>query len=464
MYQVAPWITFIYALTTGFLTSCLGLILVNVRPGLKKLFIVALLFALAGVVVRSHSLLLASHFIILACILIVLIKFAWRISFFQAFVSTLLGLLALGLMEALTSPIIVNIFSLQSLAPANNSFIVLVMPLTQIILGLFFACICLKKKYFLFDFSNWDLLYAASPNEKRVKQILVLSSIMLFLLLLQLLLNMNILNFLPHRDFMQLPVKSIAIIRNSTMVAAFFLMILLIQQLSILLNKESEFMQQSAYINTLDELYTASRAEAHDRLNHFQTLYGFVQLGNLEETRHYLEELMGEMILSPQFIETGNPALSSLLYIKSGLATAHNIELDINMNSKLDQLELPPHELNRILGNLINNSFDSVMGLDKPFRRVQMTLEEDERSYLFRILNPGQIDPENVFRKGFSTKNNQHQGLGLYIVKKLVDKYHGQITVENQASLVVFTVSLPKSSTKIDNNKSTTTDVQQAVS
>ena len=41
-------------------------------------------------------------------------------------------------------------------------------------------------------------------------------------------------------------------------------------------------------------------------------------------------------------------------------------------------------------------------------------------------------------------KDNQHSGLGLFIVKSLVQKHNGSIVVDNSDDMVTFTVFSPK--------------------
>lgn len=63
------------------------------------------------------------------------------------------------------------------------------------------------------------------------------------------------------------------------------------------------------------------------------------------------------------------------------------------------------------------------------------------------MANYGKIDDEikeRVFQKGFSTKTGKHSGLGLYIVKELVEQRNGQVRVENRGDMVVFGIYLPK--------------------
>ena len=115
----------------------------------------------------------------------------------------------------------------------------------------------------------------------------------------------------------------------------------------------------------MDELFTTVRSERHDIINHLQTIYGFNQLGYTSEVQNYLDELLEGSILSNEFIVTGHPALTALIYIKSGVARSNNIEFQVVVEEQIDTLGIPSFELNNILGNLINNALDAAMLLTK---------------------------------------------------------------------------------------------------
>jgi two-component system sensor histidine kinase AgrC len=114
-------------------------------------------------------------------------------------------------------------------------------------------------------------------------------------------------------------------------------------------------------------------------------------------------------------------------------------------------LTFPPMNLTAFIGNIINNAFDHVQTLDVDQRLVQVDIDQDEKGYYFRIANSGTLNQETrtrIFDQGFSTKkDNQHSGLGLFIVKSLVQKHNGSIVVDNSDDMVTFTVFFPRKNT-----------------
>ncbi|NLW91485.1 MAG: GHKL domain-containing protein [Syntrophomonadaceae bacterium] len=438
-------ILLIHGFATGFITTWLGLLLVNIRPKLKEIMFVGFCYAIINIVVRSIDITMGIQFCLLTILLVTIVMLNWNLGFLRSLLIVILGTIVMALGENLSMSLIYRLTPLTWEYEQAHPLVSLVLPTPQIVIALIIIWFCLKTRKYIFDFSSLDY---SIPNEKRVRVIVVLASTMLFLLLIQIV--FNILYGLSAQYIMpNVSTQGLSILPTMAMVCAFLIMVLIIQQLFILLGKESKYITQTAYVQTLDELYTATQAEAHDRINHLQTLYGFVQLGNLDETRAYLEELIGEIIVTRNFMSTGHPALSALLYIKSGLATSRGIQLDITADTRVDKLAIPPHELNRILGNLINNAFDSVAMLPREDRKVFVHITKNDKKYQIRIANCGNLTPEaqqKIFERGFSTKRDGHRGLGLFIVRQLVEKHRGQVEVDNPDGMVVFTVYLPESS------------------
>lgn len=452
MDRITPLILLVHGFATGILTTWLGLLLVNIRPNVKKLLIVGVCYAVMNSLIRSTDTSLGLQFTFLTILLICIVIVNWNLSFIKSMIVITLGTIILALGEILSMSAICSIANITYPYIETHHLVDLFLPAPQIIMSLGIIYFCLKSGRFIFNFRNQS---SSIPNEKRVRIIVTLASTMLLLFLIQITFNIYSGLYVNKLETV-ISTAKLTILSTITMVSAFIIMIFIIQQLFILLSKESKYITQSAYVQTLDELYTATRAESHDRINHMQTLYGFVQLGDLEETRAYLEELIGEIVVSRNYLATGHPALSALFYIKTGLATSRGIQLDIITETRVENLALPPHELNRILGNLINNAFDSVATLPRENRKVTIEVTKKDKKYRFRIGNYGKLDPEimkHIFNRGYSTKVGEHQGLGLFIVRQLVEKYRGHVEAENHDGMVFFTVDLPESTLRSDANE-----------
>jgi len=106
-------------------------------------------------------------------------------------------------------------------------------------------------------------------------------------------------------------------------------------------------------------------------------------------------------------------------------------------------------DVNRILGNLIDNAFDEVLKYDEGRRQVTLIGTQDEHSLEFVISNTcdnaSQVAAEPLFEAGYSTKHKKEfQGLGLSIVKEVAVQYKGEVRVIAEApDKIAFIVKIP---------------------
>ena len=146
-------------------------------------------------------------------------------------------------------------------------------------------------------------------------------------------------------------------------------------------------------------------------------------------------------------LRTKKPAVNALLQAKMEYAQKQQITFFVEVSSDLAALSMEQWEVCRILGNLIDNAFTAVSGMDGE-KKVHLCIQENEKQYLFIVYNNGPVIPENkrelIFKKGYSSKKEEGHGLGLWMVRKLAGQYRGTITVTSVPGKTEFDVTLPK--------------------
>ena len=449
---IPPVIIFVHNFMAGFLMSWLGLLLTNIKPKMSKLFLLGLCYGIFGVLVRYiFNVAVEISFLLQVLLLIVMVMWISNLGPRRALVATFLGTIILSLGELLSTQIIIQGLGLNT-QKITNPMLIMIIPLPQIVLTSIIIYLCLRFKLHLFDFqtSKKGFLETAIGARKYTTMGLVL--ILLLVILVQLLFSVMVINQ-EFQLFKGLPLSTMGSLSTSIIMLGVITMVFLIVRLVELTEKEGQYHLQAVYIDTLDELYTAIRSERHDIINHLQTIYGFNKLGYVEEVQYYLDELLGGNILSNEFIITGTPGLTALLYIKSGIARTNDIQFKVSVDKPLDRLKVSPYEINNILGNLINNAFDAVMSLHSSQRIVNLHIGGDDEDYVFKVSNYGHLEEQtiqNLMKKGFSTKKGEHAGLGLHICQQLIKKYEGRMEVSSANNMVEFSVFLPIFLTKED--------------
>lgn len=200
-------------------------------------------------------------------------------------------------------------------------------------------------------------------------------------------------------------------------------------------------------IHNLEELNIRLRAQRHDYLNHFQVIYGLMELEEYEEAKCYLEPVFKDLMKVSKALKTTLPAVNALLQAKIEAAEKKEINLFLEIRSDLKNIPVEPWNLCKILANIIDNSIAAVTD-NEGEKNIYVEIGEDPVNYTFLIYNNGPVIPaeriKDIFKQGYTTKKDQGHGMGLFIVAKIVREACGTIDVESNHSKTSFLISLPK--------------------
>lgn len=212
------------------------------------------------------------------------------------------------------------------------------------------------------------------------------------------------------------------------------------------ISHEADMLEESH--RYLEELNTEMRKQRHDFMNHLQVVYSLVELGDSAETMQYIERVYGDLKRVGKVLKTTVPAINALIAAKQNDAEAAGIRMETEVHTALDGMKVEGWELCRVLGNLLDNAFDALNGVEGA--EVKLSLTEDLNSFEFRVFNNGPMIPEKIreriFEARFSTKGSE-RGMGLSIVNDIVTRYNGSIKLESDKVGTVFSVYFPKTRT-----------------
>lgn len=185
----------------------------------------------------------------------------------------------------------------------------------------------------------------------------------------------------------------------------------------------------------------------HDYGSEISTLYGLYQLNKYDKIGEILKEIVDryQRMSTPINVEhMVNPIVSSVLYRASN-AGVNVITID---DADYDGLRLSDNDLLKVLSNIVNNAVDALKNIEHP--TIKFKSYNNYQGVVISIINNGPKIPDNIkdkmFQSGFTTKSklDGERGFGLSIVKDIINKCGGKISVYSDEEFTHFKLEVPK--------------------
>lgn len=223
----------------------------------------------------------------------------------------------------------------------------------------------------------------------------------------------------------------------------FYLYHILLANYAQLREQEVYKQQTFAYQNQLDvilESQSRIRALKHDMKNHILTLQGLAKGAEQEKLLEYLASMQEFMVNPSEHVYTGNEALDSLLNYKIRRAeeSLKTVETDIVVP---EQMRLYSFDLNVVLGNLLDNAIAAAEQTQEQLLRLRMRM--DKGILFLCMVNSCSGIPDGVCDIGkMAEKAAYGHGIGLANVKRIVEKYHGEMDMSCEENRMITEVML----------------------
>ncbi len=193
------------------------------------------------------------------------------------------------------------------------------------------------------------------------------------------------------------------------------------------------------------------RAQSHEFANRLHTLVGLVELGRYDEAIQFVTEVSAARADLTERLQADirDAKLVALILAKVSLADERDVRLRVMDDSHVAAPISDVSQVLTVVGNLIDNAIDAAAQAPGP-RWVELTIVAVEHDLLVRVRDSGHGVPhdmrEAIFMDGVTTKSSAtgaRRGLGLALVRQVVERRGGMISVGHDAG-AVFTAVLPK--------------------
>lgn len=171
------------------------------------------------------------------------------------------------------------------------------------------------------------------------------------------------------------------------------------------------------------------RTFKHDYNNTLCAIGGYIALNDIKGLQNFYSRLNFDMHATNniQLINAtsiNEPSIYNIISAKHKLIVQNNIKFDFYSSINYKALAIPPYEISKILGILLDNAIEAALLSNE--KEISMACKNYKNStYLITIKNSYKnkdVNIDEIYKKGTSSKKVK-SGLGLWEVSKIIDEF-----------------------------------------
>lgn len=203
----------------------------------------------------------------------------------------------------------------------------------------------------------------------------------------------------------------------------------------------------------IKEIYLQMRGWRHDYHSHIQTEKAYLESGEIESLKNYLNLLEDDLNAIDLLVNSANPLVDAIFNSKLSLAKSKSIALDVKV-SVLGDLPIKDTDLCVMFANLLDNAIEACESIAEEDRFIRIYCDSFGQQLYLSIQNSAKEILSFEEQNYISTKRGHH-GLGLKRVALLVEQYNGYLNLQNEPGVFAAELTLPL-------GKSPSTDIHPA--
>ena len=219
--------------------------------------------------------------------------------------------------------------------------------------------------------------------------------------------------------------------------------------------KEREKLKISnEYNSVIDEIVQEIKQRQHDFINYKNTIRGIINVVDEKDVKEAINSYIKDEDVYDnkinELIYIDNVVIRSIIYRNMCKYKKYNINFEYEIeNNVLDDI-LSYHEISNVLNNLLNNGFEEVIKNECIKKNIQIKIfNENKTSHLIiknQVVDSNNINLNEMFTRGYSTKNTSTRGYGLYNVQAIINSHKGYIKINVECGEIIFDIYFNNSS------------------
>lgn len=182
------------------------------------------------------------------------------------------------------------------------------------------------------------------------------------------------------------------------------------------------------------EWWEELRKFRHNMKQHYILENAYVEKQDYEALKRYCSENLDFLNKKTCVSNSGNVYIDSVVNYKADVAEKLGIEIISDIEVPQD-MEMNAEDISICLGNLLDNAIEAVKELSED-KVIKIWISIDGSNMVISIKNryKNKIHKKNELYLTNKADNKMH-GLGLLIVRQIVDKYAGEISIQDEENI-----------------------------
>ncbi|WP_028400161.1 sensor histidine kinase [Ectobacillus panaciterrae] len=199
-----------------------------------------------------------------------------------------------------------------------------------------------------------------------------------------------------------------------------------------------------------NESFRRIRSERHDFLKHVNVIQYLLNEKKFEEANDYFSELLQEYEETNASIKGEEGHIAAILVRYKRDAEMHDVQADYDLRIPLSYLPMKMIDQAKLISNLLANSVEAASAYRQHGRKsaIQVRTSSCGGIFVLEIINHTLPIPketaDHIFRRfAMSSKGAGHEGMGTYIIAKLVGQYNGILSYKYEHDIFSVKIKIP---------------------
>lgn len=201
---------------------------------------------------------------------------------------------------------------------------------------------------------------------------------------------------------------------------------------------------QEEYYEEIKEKYEVTRQLIHDFKNHLNMLTIIKNEKNTELLDDYLLDIKENLDSTGLLFDSGNKIIDLIVTDKMKLCAKKGIDFEIKFSDELKNRTLKyisEFDMVGLLTNILDNAIEACEFIE--CRNIKLNFENVNEMVILILKNTCVNDFKRNYKGNMITTKKGHRGLGLSIVRKIVDKYDGFYSIDVVDGICVTKIVFP---------------------